>query len=84
MASALRVFKDSDELAAHAADHIVRIAQKAIGVRGRAMQALAGGSTPKKTYRLLAQPDRRGRIDWAHTYLPWRTPATRCSKMPRT
>jgi 6-phosphogluconolactonase len=68
MASALRVFKDSDELAAHAADHIVRIAQDAIRVRGRAMQALAGGSTPKKTYRLLAQPARR-RIDWAHTYL---------------
>jgi len=68
MASALRLFKDSDELAAHAADHIVRIAQDAIRVRGRAMQALAGGSTPKKTYRLLAQPAHR-RIDWAHTYL---------------
>lgn len=69
MSSTLRVFKDSDELAVHAADRIVRIAQDAIRVRGRAMQALSGGSTPKKTYRLLAQPARRRRIDWAHTYL---------------
>ncbi len=69
MSSPPRIFKDSDELAAHAADQIVQITQEAIRVRGRAMVALAGGSTPKKSYRLLAQPDRLGRIDWAHTYL---------------
>lgn len=69
MSSPLRIFKDSDELAAHAADQIVQVAQEAIRVRGRAMVALAGGSTPKKSYRLLAQPPRRGRMDWAHTYL---------------
>ena len=69
MSSPLWIFKDSDELAAHAADQIVQIAQEAIRVRGRAMVALAGGSTPKKSYRLLAQPPRRGRMDWAHTYL---------------
>lgn len=33
------------------------------------MLALAGGSTPERTYSLLAQPNRRGRIDWAHTFL---------------
>lgn len=33
------------------------------------MLALAGGSTPEKTYHLLAQPPRSGGIDWAHTYL---------------
>src|SRR5678816_3300727 len=69
MSSPLRIFKDGDELAAHAADQIVQVAREAIRVRGRAMVALAGGSTPKKSYRLLAQPPRRGRMDWAHTYL---------------
>lgn len=63
------VFKGSDDLAVHAADLIIQVAQDAIRVRGRAMLSLAGGSTPGKTYSLLAQPDRHGRIDWAHTYL---------------
>lgn len=69
MSSAVMVLKDSDDLAVHAADLIIQIAQNAIRVRGRAMLALAGGSTPKKTYSVLAEPDRRGRLDWAHAYL---------------
>lgn len=69
MSPAVMIFKDGDDLAEHAADHMIRVTQDAIRVRGRAMLALAGGSTPKNTYRLLARPDRRRRIDWAHTYL---------------
>ena len=69
MPSTVTIFKDSDDLAVHAADLITQATQEAIRARGRAMQALAGGSTPKKTYSLLAQPERRSRIDWAHTYL---------------
>jgi len=66
---AVTIFRDSDHLAMHAAELITRAAQGAVGERGRAMMALAGGSTPEKTYTVLAQPDRRDRIDWAHTYL---------------
>ena len=66
---AVTIFKNSDDLAMHAADRITRAVQIAIRERGRAMLALAGGSTPEKTYSLLAQPSRRSRIDWAHTYL---------------
>ena len=69
MSSAVRILKDSDELSAHAADLFVRVVQDAIRARGRAMLALAGGSTPQKTYGLLAQPARRSRIDWARSYL---------------
>ena len=69
MSPAVTIFKNSDHLAMHAADLITQAAQGAIRVRGRAMLALAGGSTPEKTYRLLARPDRRSRIDWADTYL---------------
>ena len=69
MSPAVTIFTDSDDLAAHAADRITRAAQKAIRARGRAMLALAGGATPEKTYSMLAQPGRRSRVDWAHTYL---------------
>ena len=69
MASTVKIFKNSGALAEHAADLVTQVTQKAIEARGRAMLALAGGSTPKKTYRLLAEPDRRGKIDWDQTYL---------------
>jgi 6-phosphogluconolactonase len=69
MSSAVRILENVADLAANAADLLVRAAQDAIRARGRAMLALAGGSTPQMTYGLLAQPDRRGRIDWPHTYL---------------
>jgi 6-phosphogluconolactonase len=67
--STVTIFRDSDDLAAHAADFIIRSTQDAIRARGRAMLALAGGTTPQQTYGLLAQPARRDRIDWTHTYL---------------
>ncbi len=69
MSSTVMIFKNSDDLAAHVADLVVQVTQKAIEVHGRAMLALAGGSTPKKTYSLLAEPERGSKIDWAHTYL---------------
>jgi 6-phosphogluconolactonase len=63
------ICRDGDDLAARAAGLFAQAAQTAIRARGRAMLALAGGSTPKETYRALAQPARRSRIDWARTYL---------------
>ena len=69
MPPAVTIFKDRDDLAMHAADLITRAAQGAIRVRGRAMLALAGGSTLAMTYSVLAQPARRSRVDWAHTHL---------------
>jgi 6-phosphogluconolactonase len=69
MFPAVMIFEDGDRLAMHAADLITRAALEAVRVRGRAMLALAGGSTPEKTYHLLARPACRSRIDWTHTYL---------------
>lgn len=69
MSSTVMIFKDSDDLAAHAAELVVQATQTAIQARGRARLALAGGSTPKKMYRLLAEPARRSKIDWDLTYL---------------
>jgi len=69
MKSTVTIFKDGGDLAAHAADFIVRVAREAIEARGRAMVALAGGTTPQATYEMLARPAHRSRIDWDHTYL---------------
>ncbi|MGD1148853.1 MAG: 6-phosphogluconolactonase [Thermoanaerobaculaceae bacterium] len=69
MAPAVTIFKNSDDLGKHAADLVARAVRGAVRVRGRAMLALAGGSTPEKTYMVLAQPGRSSRIDWAHTNL---------------
>jgi 6-phosphogluconolactonase len=64
-----QISQTADDLAADAADFFIAEAQKAIEVRGRFTVALAGGSTPKKTYALLAQPGRSGQVDWAKTFV---------------
>jgi 6-phosphogluconolactonase len=63
------ICKDAGELAAGAAERILRAAGEAIVARGRFTLALSGGSTPEKTYALLAQPERAARLDWTKTYL---------------
>lgn len=59
----VRVCRDADVLASVAADAILEAAATAIRERGRFSIALAGGSTPEKTYGRLAQPNRA--TDWA-------------------
>ncbi len=56
------------ELAAHAAEWITRIAQESILARGRFTIALAGGSTPKATYELLAAAEPGKQLDWSRCY----------------
>jgi 6-phosphogluconolactonase len=65
----LRVCQIPDQLAAEAAERILEAAAEAIRARGVFRIALAGGSTPEKTYTLLGQPERAARIDRAKTYL---------------
>lgn len=65
----IRVLKDSDELAAAAAHVIIHAASRAIRARGCFTIALSGGSTPEKTYQLLAQPENAQKIDWARWYV---------------
>lgn len=65
----VKILKDDDELAAHAAEFIVGVIAEAIRERGRAMLALCGGRTPRKTYTLLSQSATRERIDWSRTFI---------------
>lgn len=56
---------DSAEIVANAvADLFVERAGEAIGERGQFCVALAGGTTPKAAYALLADEPRSGQVDW--------------------
>ncbi|MGD2165624.1 MAG: 6-phosphogluconolactonase [Anaerolineae bacterium] len=69
--SKLLVVDDVARLAEAAADRIVSAAANAIAERGRFIVALSGGSTPKATYRLLAEPSRARLIDWSRVEVFW-------------
>jgi len=60
-------FADSEAVAAEGVRRILEAARRAIRQRGEFRIVLAGGGTPQKTYRLLAQRD----ADWKswHIYL---------------
>lgn len=65
----LTVFETPGELAAALADAFVEDARRAIDEHGAFFVALAGGTTPKNAYRLLAQEPRRSRVDWNHVFV---------------
>lgn len=62
----INVLPDPAAVAADAAERVVRAADEAIALAGRFSFVLAGGSTPKALYELLASDAYRDRIDWAN------------------
>jgi 6-phosphogluconolactonase len=58
------VLDDADAVAHAAAAEFARVVAGVLADHTRAYVALAGGSTPKATYRLLATPSYRDRIEW--------------------
>jgi 6-phosphogluconolactonase len=66
---AITVCRDPDDVAARAAERIIRAAGEAVARRGRFLVALAGGSTPEKTYMRLAQPELLRQLDWSRTHI---------------
>lgn len=65
------IYPDIDTLSHEAARYAVRVASEAITTHGRFTLALAGGSTPKKLYGLLASEPYRDQIDWSLTEIFW-------------
>jgi 6-phosphogluconolactonase len=58
------VYDTPDEVAHAAADAFVAIVAGVLADRATVRVALAGGSTPKAMYRLLASPAYRERVEW--------------------
>jgi 6-phosphogluconolactonase len=64
---------DPQALARRAAQYFVEMAGEAVAGRGRASIAISGGSTPKSTFQLLADPNQpwRSRMPWDNLDLYW-------------
>lgn len=67
----VRIFKDSNELSAAAAELFVQASKEAIAEKGSFTVALTGGSSPIKLHQLLATPAYREEIDWANVFIFW-------------
>lgn len=67
----LLVFPDAAALAREAATRFVRLSQQFIASDGIFHAALAGGSTPRELYRLLASDEFRPQISWSKVHLFW-------------
>ncbi|HTP24601.1 MAG TPA: 6-phosphogluconolactonase [Anaeromyxobacteraceae bacterium] len=63
----IRVAPDAVALSRLAAQEVVRRASLALAQRGRFALALAGGSTPKRLYALLAEPPFSAEMPWSQT-----------------
>ena len=61
----IATYANSDMLSQQAALLIVRLASESVVTHGRFTIALSGGSTPRKSYNLLAGEPYRSQIDWA-------------------
>jgi 6-phosphogluconolactonase len=69
----LRVFESAAQMARHAASEFSRRAIEAVASRGWFRVALAGGSTPRQLYALLAstQEPFRDQVPWAKAHFFW-------------
>lgn len=64
----IKIFPNIEELNNFAAKKFVEIAKEAIEKRGQFTIVLAGGSTPKTLYQLLASGEFKDKIDWKSIY----------------
>jgi len=60
----VRRFATLEELSRAAAEEVCAVSRTAVQDRGRFVWALAGGSTPRRLYELVAELPRHDRIDW--------------------
>lgn len=66
-----RVYDGPDALASAAAEHFLELAQKTVAAKGKVRIAVSGGSTPKRTFALLANPQEKflNAMPWAQLEL---------------
>lgn len=65
------VLKDLDALSHEAARYVMLSAREAVLCAGRCTIALAGGSTPRRLYELLASDEYRGAMPWDEIEWYW-------------
>lgn len=65
----IRIFDTAEDVARAAADYFIAVALSSISTAGRFSVALAGGSTPRRTYQLLATEEYRNRLPWSQVHI---------------
>jgi 6-phosphogluconolactonase len=65
----VQVFDDPERVAEAAARRVAEVARESISENGVFSLALAGGSTPRRVYELLAGDELRGLVDWNNTHV---------------
>lgn len=65
------IYSDLESLSRAAADLFVKQSQIAVQNNGRFSVALSGGSTPERTYELLAQKPWVDQVSWKNTHVFW-------------
>lgn len=70
-APAVSIWNDSQSLMQAAAQRIATLCEQAVRLRGRFTWALAGGSTPRQLYSLLASVRFTAPIDWSRVDFFW-------------
>ncbi len=63
------IFDNAFDVATEQTRRIIHDAREAVAARGRFTIALAGGSTPKATYTLLAQLPYCAEVDWTRVHI---------------
>ena len=66
-----KISHDPEQLAVAATQHFIRIATAAIQENGQFTVALAGGSTPKAMFNLLAATPNANKLDWNKIFIFW-------------
>jgi 6-phosphogluconolactonase len=65
----IKIYDDAEAVAVAAAERFVELAAAAMEATGSFSVALAGGSTPKRIYELLASDDWQGRVRWDDVHI---------------
>jgi 6-phosphogluconolactonase len=66
-----RIYHDAEALSLAAAELFAAEARQSVLARGRFTIALAGGSTPRRTYELLAREPFIDQVPWQSTHIFW-------------
>src|SRR5262249_46100850 len=67
----IRQFNDAEQISHAAAKEFIRLEREAVLLRGRFTVALAGGSTPRRLYQLLADSPYLEQVNWPRVEFFW-------------
>jgi len=67
----IQIFPNVESLSLAAVELFQEQARRSAGRSGRFVVILSGGSTPKRTYEILAAPTSRARVPWDRVHVFW-------------